>query len=91
MVYKLDLVHVELDLRILDLVHVEPILVELNTVDAITSDLIILGLNGKLVLDLILQNQRCTPILKTSPPPPKTNLVNFNIFWTDLIQSYPKM
>ena len=68
MVYKLDLVHVELDLRILDLVHVEPILVELNTVDAITSDLIILGLNGKLVLDLILQNQRCTPILKLCRP-----------------------
>ena len=27
------------------------------------------------------------PLLKTPPPPPKSNLVNFDLFWTDSIQN----
>ena len=38
----------------LDLVHVEPILVDLNTVNEITLDLSIVGLNDESVLYLIL-------------------------------------
>ena len=45
----------------LDLVHVEPILVDLNTVNEITLDLSIVGLNDESVLYLIFCRTKDAP------------------------------